>query len=396
LSSKFHLIGRCSCSFSADLNHLLFHFSNEAYLVWHNLPHAILTPEDSDTLSYIDEDGSLHDSSVIDSAVSLEMDQMAGTDTETIWRTGKGVFQGPKPVETFGVKNPKHEERKEKRMNHLRAVVDQASKQPGAPTAMTAWEKTLGQSLWPFFSSHPALGANFALGMAEVDHLVNHALVADYAWDEHGAGSKVDKLVDVGGALGSFLYEVLTAYPSIPRATLFDMDDSISQAKALWSEEQRGEYAQVRKHTKVELVAGDFFQVSSIPAPSAQGATRYVLRQILHDWSDRKAMRILKNLREAVGERKDVSLVLIEVNRSGHSSSHVRHWIDFQMLVCCNAQERTPAAWRTLLAATGWRITHTQPTRSMFQIIEVQPEPTVITPTSGQKQQSQQQLKQEL
>jgi hypothetical protein len=52
-------------------------------------------------------------------------------------------------------------------------------------------------------------------------------------------------------------------------------------------------------------VPTDFFK--EVPA----GADCYVLKQIVHDWNDQNAVRILRNVRRAI--RPDGRLVLIDV-----------------------------------------------------------------------------------
>lgn len=393
------------CAFS-DLNNLLFHFSNEAYLVWHNLFYSILSPDDIGDI----------DSELLDTSFLSTIDLTSGTESYKLWSqqqqqqqqpsstttTTTTPYTGPKTSETIQQRKDAHERRKDmsnpqsqrrKDIETIRANIEPTTKSSTPPSSSpssspvgvkTAWEETFGLALWPFLESRPSLEHGFAKAMTQVDALANQALVHDYDWTHLQVFNpstqqyelrKIDRLIDVGGALGSFLGQVLSHHTSIPHATLFDRTGSIGEAKKLWSPSSpsSSKYAHILRHTDIELVSGDFFDVSTLPQPSSEGPTKYILRQILHDWNDRDTMRILRNLRQLAGERTDVSVVIVEINKSPSDTSHVRHWVDFQMLICCNSKERTFVHWETIFEATGWKLNSPQTitTRSMFQIMEL-------------------------
>jgi hypothetical protein len=359
------------------LNHMLFHMSNEAYLVWHKLPYAVLSPE---------EDGA---SGATDGAAPI------GEDAELA-----GLYSTASSAEALADNN----RRKEAAIARLKAAVQAgpdvaaaASKASSASKPVsTAWEVTHKEELWRFFSHRPALERNFASAMSELDRSANRALVADYTWHtlavvglssaaESTIGAvrtgvvkrseSVDLVVDIGGAEGSFLAAVLSGSPSIPNGMLFDLQGNIERAQALWKrDDTKARFGALASSRNVELVSGDFFRADTIPTPlSRTSATIYVLRQILHDWDDRSAARILHNLRQRLRGFANVALVIIEVNKHVPEHSPSRSFIDGQMLVCCNARERTPAQWDVLFRSTGWQLTQRVQTRSMFSVMELQP-----------------------
>ena len=404
LCASFFLFVCLSCSafLFLDLNHLLFHFSNEAYLAWHNLFVGLLAAEDE---------------SMLDGELGLELELSVGGLAEDA-ELG-GIYSTPTSQQAL----QENKQRKLRAIEAMRKSVlatseqqpeqpagqhKQKQKQPGK-SVQTAWEATHKQSLWNFLRGRPALERNFAAAMGQIDASVNRALVADYAWDTlevlssssavaanasdpspSSAGSAaavvrssvvaVESVVDLGGSVGSFLGSVLAAHPAIPRGVLFDLEGNIAEARKELGQPSRSAsatspFAALAATQSVELVAGDFFRGSTLPLPlSATSGTKYVLRQILHDWSDWDVVRILHGLRSRLRGFANVAVAIVEVNKQSPESSPTRSWVDFQMLVCCNAKERTLQQWQRLFAVTGWKITQHTLTRSHFAVIEIQPD----------------------
>jgi hypothetical protein len=237
--------------------------------------------------------------------------------------------------------------------------------------------------------------------MSDIDGNVNRALLADYEWNtlqiaSSGETKQVETIVDVGGAEGAFLSNILSSPPNsgIPHGILYDLASNIAAAKALWTPEAKTVRGELKRTRKIELVAGDFFRPETIPLPKTLDTpVKYVLRQILHDWSDSESLRILRNFRLRLQGYRAVAVVLVEVNRpasegfllghrrspgdyssSGHLArpSGMRSFIDGQMMVCCNGKERAPEQWREIFQLTGWRLVKQVQTRSVFSVMELQ------------------------
>ena len=88
-------------------------------------------------------------------------------------------------------------------------------------------------------------------------------------------------VVDVGGSSGAIALEIVKAFPAI-RAVVQDLPEVIS-------------IAQIANNNSVAerltFEAHDFFSEQSI-----KGADVYFFHMILHDWSDKYCVRILRNL----------------------------------------------------------------------------------------------------
>jgi hypothetical protein len=98
--------------------------------------------------------------------------------------------------------------------------------------------------------------------------------------------SALGSLVDVAGGPGNLLAAILTANPRL-RGVLFDLPAVIAHARS------QGPLRAPALAARAELLAGDMF--ATIPA----GQDAYLLKWILHDWSDTDTLRILSRCRQA-------------------------------------------------------------------------------------------------
>jgi hypothetical protein len=117
---------------------------------------------------------------------------------------------------------------------------------------------------------------------------------------------------------------------------------------------------------RARFLATDFFE--SVPA----GADAYLLKYIIHDWSDADALQILANTRAAAGSRGTVLVIeriLPERIRVAPEHADVVCG-DINMMVATGGLERTESEYRQLLDAAGLRLTRIVPTTSAFSVLE--------------------------
>ena len=135
-------------------------------------------------------------------------------------------------------------------------------------------------------------------------------------------------IADVGGGTGRLLVDILAANPEV-QGILFDFPDVSTAAPSLL------EASGVAGRCK--LVAGNFFE--GVPA----GANAYVLKQILHDWDDPRAIAIISNCRKAVA--RDATLLIVErvlPERAERGRAAEAYLVDLEMLVHApGGRERT-------------------------------------------------------
>ena len=150
----------------------------------------------------------------------------------------------------------------------------------------------------------------------------------------------IRKLVDVGGGHGRLISMILTAYPRM-RGVLFDLPHAFEGGQKT--------IAEAGLSDRCEVVSGDFFR--SVPA----GGDAYILSRVIHDWTDEKAVAILKVVR-GVLPAKGRLLLFETMIRAGNRLSYPL-LSDLNMVIRTGGCERTEAEYRTLYKAAGFRLT---------------------------------------
>lgn len=215
-----------------------------------------------------------------------------------------------------------------------------------------AFDHLYGKNLWQYFGEDNSTASHlFSTAMTSFSESVNQPIVEAYDF------STFHELVDVGGGHGSLLRAILEVNSDL-RGILFDLPPVVQSAQAAF----RG--ADLGKRTM--LAGGDFFQ--EIP-PDADA---YMLKFILHDWSDSKSFEILQNCRYAM--RPDSRLLIVEQIIPAGNEPFFGKILDLEMLVVLTGKERTASEFKDLLDASGFKLTRIIPTHSPFSIIEALPD----------------------
>ena len=113
---------------------------------------------------------------------------------------------------------------------------------------------------------------------------------------------------------------------------------------------------------RCELVSGDFFE--AVP----EGADLHLLKQIVHDWDDERATRLLRNCLRALSPGG--KLVLVEMVIPPDNQPSPAQAMDLNMLVMLGGRERTEAEYQRLFQGAGFRLERVIPTHSPFSVIE--------------------------
>jgi hypothetical protein len=219
-------------------------------------------------------------------------------------------------------------------------------------TGKPASERVLGAPLFDYLGQHPADGEVFNAAMRSFSVQAAAALLGAYDL------SAAKKLVDVGGGHGQLVAMALSRYPAL-RGAVFDLPHVVAGAAPIL------EAAGVAG--RVDLVGGDFF-TGDLPADGDV----YTLMNIVHDWSDDDAVRILERCRAAM--RPDARLLLVEMVLTEGASPHFGKLFDLEMLVLFGGgRERTENELRALCARGGLRVTRVLPTESPSSVVEAVP-----------------------
>ena len=206
-----------------------------------------------------------------------------------------------------------------------------------------------GKESFDYFADHPELAELFDQTMTSVSKLTDGSVVAGY---DFGAFATI---VDVGGGRGPLLAAILAAAPS-SRGVLYDLPRVVVNATSPLQQRDVAE--------RVRTVEGSFFD--SVPA----GGDAYILKNIIHDWPDDKAVQILRNVHAAAGPR--ATLLLIELVIPEHDRDFPGKWVDLEMLLNLGARERVAAEYRNLLSQAGFQMTRVVHTASPLSVIEAQ------------------------
>lgn len=160
-------------------------------------------------------------------------------------------------------------------------------------TGRPSFESVLGAPLYAHLDRNPEAASVYHGAMADLARAVGPELVK--AIDFTG----VRTVVDIGGGRGTLLESVLAA---LPEATGVCLDRPGTFAPD--PDDTRG--IDPHRTARLRFEAGDFF--SSVP----HGADLYLLKNVLHNWSNPQTVRILSNIAAAMADNPAARLVVIE------------------------------------------------------------------------------------
>lgn len=187
-------------------------------------------------------------------------------------------------------------------------------------------------------------------------------IVADYPW--HELGDKI--LLDVGGGGGGLVAALLRGNSSL-RAGIFDLPAVIEHTRPFFLD--GGQYADIAGRVAQDnLVGGDFF----VNVPSHEA---YVMKWCLHDWLDPDAIKILKNIRQAIVPGEGSRLIVLESIMTGGEMGRLSRYGDINMMMTAKGLERTMYDWYQLARDSGWKISKVHKLRNAWvSAIDMRPE----------------------
>jgi hypothetical protein len=200
------------------------------------------------------------------------------------------------------------------------------------------------KSYWDYLNNNITSYNYFNNSMEELTNSIIPGILTDFKFENF------KHIVDVAGGNGILLSTILSAYPYL-KGTLFENKKNISISKKNNSLSKR-----------CNFVVGDFF--NSIPS----GGDCYLLKNIIHDWSDENAIKILTNCNKAM--KKGDTLLLIELTIDEIEYNWYKLYLDILLLTCIGGKERTIKQFKKLLNNTGFNFIKVIRTRSFMSIIE--------------------------
>ncbi len=159
-----------------------------------------------------------------------------------------------------------------------------------------------------------------------------------------------------GGGEGRLLAAILRANPRA-RGTLLDLPTATDAATRYLGTQGLA--------NRANILTGDLF--ASVPP----GHDAYVLKYILHDWSDEKSLDILRVCRRAM--RPQSRLIIIDAVIEPGNEPHPSKRLDLHMMVALGGRERTAEEFRALLSAAGFALRSAIPIPASTGVVEAEP-----------------------
>jgi C-methyltransferase len=217
-------------------------------------------------------------------------------------------------------------------------------------TGEPAANLVLGESLYGYLQHTPAAADVYDRAMEDLARPIGGVLAASRDF------SGVATVVDVGGGRGTVVRGLLRAVPHL-RGTCIDRPEVCDRARRDLEPGLRD---------RLTFHGGDFFE--SVPA----GADLYILKNVLHNWGDERALAILRPIATALSGVTDGRLLIIEPVIGGGMAGLYRALDDLLQLVICEpgATPRSVEALSTLATQAGFHVTGVHALPSGHTVIE--------------------------
>ena len=193
-------------------------------------------------------------------------------------------------------------------------------------TGAAAYPRRYGRDFYADLDEHPHLRESFDRQMTRRFREQVPRIAAGVDW------SRFSNIVDVGGGAGSVLAAILAAHPGV-HGHLVDLGPTAAEARRTFGAHGLDD--------RTEVTAGSFFD------PLPPGADAYLLFDVLHNWDDEHAHRILARCVEAARPTGRVLVVEGVGGRRADSES------DLAMLVIFGGRERRLEEFHALAASHG-------------------------------------------
>ncbi|WP_331469364.1 methyltransferase [Photorhabdus laumondii] len=144
----------------------------------------------------------------------------------------------------------------------------------------SAFEMAHGRPFFEYLDGNKFLKSNFDALMTRVSNLIVEKLLGIYDFNQH------NRILDVGGGEGELLVRISEKVKGKHYAVL-------------------DRYSELPVSDNIDFINGNF--LNSIPS----GYDLYILKNVLHNWSDSDSILILENFRKAMD--KNSSLLLINM-----------------------------------------------------------------------------------
>jgi len=199
-------------------------------------------------------------------------------------------------------------------------------------TAFDWFQKAENAAQWEIFNE----------AMTSFSSVTGGAIAGSYDFSRFGT------IADVGGGQGQLLRMVLAKAPKA-KGILADLPQVVEGADTLGG--------------RIEPQGGNFFE--GVPA----GADCYMMKHIIHDWSDEDSVKILSNIAAAM--KPDSRVLVCEMVMPDRPEPHPAKFQDLNMLAMTEGGcERTEAEFAALFEKSGLKLAGVHHTPTPVAIVE--------------------------
>jgi O-methyltransferase domain/Dimerisation domain len=200
-------------------------------------------------------------------------------------------------------------------------------------TGKSAFDHIFQMPVFSYLDQNPEAAAIFDACMTSFTTKDSVEIAANYDF------SSIHTLVDIGGGQGKLLAHILESNPSL-QGILYDLPAVVAGAN---------QYLDKFKQ-RTQIVSGSFFE--SVPS----GGDAYIMKHIIHDWDDERAIAILKNCHQVMP--KNGKLLVVEDVLPPANQPSMGKLLDLEMLLMTSGgRERTETEFKELFAAAGFNLT---------------------------------------
>jgi hypothetical protein len=179
---------------------------------------------------------------------------------------------------------------------------------------------------WRYFADHPEDNGKFNSTMAAKAQVVIPLVIEAYDFES------IPRIVDVGGGRGHLLDAIIKSTVR-PKGFLFDQPHVVQEATSIAGD-------------RLQVLDGDFFH-DTLPEAEA-----YVLMEVIHDWDDTQAERILRTVRNAAPA--GAKLLLVEQMMPEIPEPCWTTTLDVIMLNLLGGRQRSLPEYASLLNKCGF------------------------------------------
>jgi len=215
-------------------------------------------------------------------------------------------------------------------------------------TGKRAFDKVFGEPIFDYLGGHPDKARIFDAAMVGIHGRESSSILEAYDF------SGISVLADIGGGNGSQITAILQKLTQI-KGILFDLPHVVERA--------RDSMGTAKVLDRCQLLGGNFFE--SVPS----GADAYMLRHIIHDWEEEKALTILRNCHQAMPSSG--KLLVIESIIPPGNEPFGGKFLDLVMLLIPGGKERTEEEYRELFEKAGFDLSRIVPTDTAVSILEL-------------------------